>query len=88
MKRVLENEVLVPPRRSPQTPFCYGDAMAKRVAAIGCGGEESSSAANGLLLSASGSWKASKGVEVFERRRAIFPVASSASQSGGGKVAA
>lgn len=44
--------------------------MAERVAAIGCGGEESSSAANGLLLSPAGSWKADEGVEVFERSRA------------------
>lgn len=30
--------------------------MAERVAAIGCSGEESFSAANGLLLSPAGSW--------------------------------
>lgn len=49
MKRVTENDVFCPATEILAINIlCYGDEMAARVTAIGCGGEVSSSRANGF----------------------------------------
>lgn len=48
--------------------LCYGDEAAPGAAAIGCGAAASSSGANELLLSLSGSWSAPPEVGAFQRK--------------------